>query len=69
MNCKFVGVSQSRSGGSVINKYKSKSYYIEIAKKPTTRFDVKSFKEKHPQIYNSFIVEGESVELKTKIVK
>tara|TARA_Y100000385_G_C12512840_1_gene392052 strand:+ start:147 stop:479 length:333 start_codon:yes stop_codon:yes gene_type:complete len=56
-------------GGSVINKYKSKSYYIEIAKKNTTRFDVKSFKEKHPEIYNSFIVEGESVELKTKIVK
>ena len=45
-------------GGSVINK-----------KKSTTRFDVKSFKEKHPEIYNSFIVEGEAIELKTKIVK
>tara|TARA_R110000851_G_scaffold231870_1_gene384601 strand:+ start:47 stop:421 length:375 start_codon:yes stop_codon:yes gene_type:complete len=56
-------------GGSIINKYKSKSYYIEIAKKNTTRFDVKSFKEQHPHLYDKFIVEGESVELKTKIVK
>ncbi len=56
-------------GGSMINKYKSKSYYIEIAKKGTTRFDVKSFKEKHPHLYKKYIVEGESIELKTKIVK
>ena len=56
-------------GGSIINKYKSKSYYIEIAKKGTTRFDVKSFKEQHPHLYKKYIVEGESVELKTKIVK
>jgi hypothetical protein len=56
-------------GGSIINKYKSKSYYIEIAKKNTTRFDVKSFKEQHPHLYDKYIVEGESVELKTKIVK
>ena len=56
-------------GGSVISKYKSKSYYIEIAKKPTSRFDVKSFKENHPEIYNKYIVEGEAIELKTKVVK
>tara|TARA_R100001460_G_scaffold73758_1_gene114647 strand:+ start:2206 stop:2580 length:375 start_codon:yes stop_codon:yes gene_type:complete len=56
-------------GGSMINKYKSKSYYIEIAKKGTTRFDVKSFKEQHPHLYKKYIVEGESIELKTKIVK
>ena len=56
-------------GGSIINKYKSKSYYIEVAKKNTTRFDLKSFKEKHPHLYDKYVVEGESVELKTKIVK
>lgn len=56
-------------GGSVISKYKSQSYYIEIAKKNTTRFDVKTFKENHPEIYNKYIVDGESVELKTKVVK
>ena len=56
-------------GGSVISKYKSKSYYIEIAKKNTTRFDVKSFKENHPEIYSKYIVEGEAIELKTKVVK
>ena len=32
-------------GGSVISKYKTKSYYIEIAKKNTTRFDIKKFKK------------------------
>jgi len=58
-----------RVGGSVISKYKSKAYYIEIAKKNTTRFDVTSFKEKHPELYNDFLVDGESIELKTKIVK
>ena len=58
-----------RVGGSVISKYKSKAYYIEISKKNTTRFDVKSFKDKHPELYNDFLVDGESIELKTKIVK
>lgn len=58
-----------RVGGSVISKYKSKAYYIEISKKNTTRFDVTSFKEKHPELYNDFLVDGESIELKTKIVK
>lgn len=56
-------------GGSVISRYKNKSYYIEIAKKNTTRFDVKSFKENHLEIYKKYLVDGESVELKTKIVK
>jgi hypothetical protein len=56
-------------GGSVISKYKTKSYYIEISKKNTTRFDVKTFKENHPEIYSKYIVDGESTELKTKIVK
>lgn len=58
-----------RVGGSVISKFRSKAYYIEIAKKKTMRFDVKTFKEKHPELYESFLVEGEAVELKTKIVK
>ena len=54
------------SGGFVIGTYKNKDYSIEIIKKNTTRFDVKSFKEKHPEIYESFLIGGESTELKTK---
>lgn len=58
-----------RVGGSVISKYKSKAYYMEIAKKATKRFDVTSFKEKHPHLYDKYLIDGEAVELKTKIVK
>jgi len=58
-----------RVGGSIISKYKSKAFYMEIAKKNTKRFDVTSFKEKYPQLYESFLIDGESVELKTKVVK
>ena len=58
-----------RVGGSIISKYKSKAFYMEIAKKNTKRFDVTSFKEKYPQLYESFLIDGEAVELKTKIVK
>ena len=42
---------------------------LEIIKKNVTRFDVKSFKEKHQDIYNQFLISGESVELKTKFKK
>ena len=58
-----------RMGGSIINKYKKKSQYMEATRKNTKRFDVKAFQEKHPHLYNKFIVDGEAVELKTKIVK
>jgi len=58
-----------RVGGSVISKYKSKAYYMEISKKATKRFDVTSFKEKHPHLYNKYLIDSEAVELKTKIVK
>jgi hypothetical protein len=56
-------------GGSVISKYKTKSYYIEIAKKNTTRFDIKKFKENYPELYKTYLIDGQSIELKTKIVK
>jgi len=56
-------------GGFVIGKYKNKSYSLEIIKKNVVRFDVKTFKEKHEDLYNSFKVEGQSVELKTKYKK
>jgi hypothetical protein len=56
-------------GGFVIGKYKNKSYSLEIIKKNVIRFDVKTFKEKHPEIYDSFKIQGESVELKTKYKK
>ena len=41
-------------------------YFIYI---DTTRFDIKSFKEKHPEIYDQFLIGGESVELKTNYKK
>ena len=58
-----------RVGGSIISKYKSKAFYMEIAKKNTKRFDVTKFKEDHPSLYESYLIDGESVELKTKVVK
>ena len=58
-----------RVGGSVISKFRSKAYYMEVSRKKTSRFDVTKFKEDHPELYNNYIVEGEAVELKTKIVK
>ena len=56
-------------GGFTIGKIKNKEYSLEIIKKNVTRFDVKSFKEKHQDIYNQFLISGESVELKTKYKK
>jgi len=58
-----------RVGGSIISKYKSKAFYMEIAKKNTKRFDVKGFKENYPELYETYLIDGESVELKTKVVK
>ena len=56
-------------GGFTVGKIKNKEYSLEIIKKNVTRFDVKSFKEKHQDIYNQFLISGESVELKTKYKK
>ena len=53
-------------GGFTIGKHKGHEFSLEILKKNTTRFDIKSFKEKYPEIYNQFLIGGESVELKTK---
>ena len=56
-------------GGVTVGKLKNKEYSLEIIKKNVIRFDVKSFKEKHQEIYNQFLISGESVELKTKYKK
>lgn len=56
-------------GGFTVGKHKGHEYSLEILLKNTTRFDIKSFKEKHPEIYSQFLVDGESVELKTKYKK
>ena len=53
-------------GGFTVGKHKGHEFSLEILKKNTTRFDIKSFKEKYPEIYNQFLIGGESVELKTK---
>tara|TARA_R100001015_G_scaffold13949_1_gene6323 strand:+ start:1202 stop:1531 length:330 start_codon:yes stop_codon:yes gene_type:complete len=56
-------------GGFTVGKHKGHEFSLEILKKNTTRFDIKSFKEKHPEIYDQFLIGGESVELKTKYKK
>jgi hypothetical protein len=56
-------------GGFTVGKYKGCEFSLEIFKKPTSRFDVKAFKEKYPEIYDQFLVGGESIELKTKYKK
>ena len=56
-------------GGFTVGKIKNKEYSLEIIKKNVTRFDVKKFKECHPLIYKDFLIDGESVELKTKYKK
>ena len=53
-------------GGFVIGHFNNFDYSLEIIKKATTRFDIKAFKDKHPELYESFLIGGESVELKTK---
>ena len=52
-------------GGFVIGNFNNFDYSLEIIKKATTRFDIKSFKDKHPELYQSFLIDGESIELKT----
>ena len=42
---------------------------MELVIKNTSRFDVTSFKEKHPELYESFLVEGESFELRSNYKK
>ncbi len=56
-------------GGFTVGKHKGHEFSLEILKKNTTRFDIKSFKEKHPEIYDQFLIGGESVELKTNYKK
>jgi len=56
-------------GGFTVGKHKGHEFSLEILKKNTTRFDVKAFKDRHPEIYNNFLVGGESVELKTNYKK
>ncbi len=52
--------------GFITFNHKSYTGSIELVKKNTTRFNIKDFKEKHPEIYESFLVGGESTELRTK---
>jgi hypothetical protein len=41
---------------------------IDLLTKKTTRFDVKSFKENNPEIYNKYLVNGESHEIRGNVV-
>jgi len=56
-------------GGFVIGQYEDYDYSLETIKKNTTRFDIKAFKDKHPEIYKSFLIDGQSIELKTNYKK
>ena len=55
--------------GFITFTHKSYVGSIELVKKNTTRFNIKDFKDKHPEIYESFLVGGESTELRTKYKK
>ena len=46
------------------DKEKNVLGYIQLINRKTKRFDTTSFKEKYPQIYEEFLVEGSSVEFK-----
>ena len=41
---------------------------IDLLTKKTTRFDVKSFKEDNPEIYEKYLVNGESNEIRGNVV-
>ena len=56
-------------GGFTVGKHKGFEYSLEIINKNVSRFDIKSFKEKHPEIYDQFLIGGQSVELKTNYKK
>jgi len=56
-------------GGFVIGQYENYDYSLETIKKNTTRFDIKKFKECHPLIYKDFLIDGQSIELKTNYKK
>ena len=55
--------------GFITFQHKSYVGSIELVKKNTTRFNIKDLKEKHPEIYESFLIGGESTELRTKYKK
>ena len=56
-------------GGFTVGKLKNKEYSLEIIKKNVTRFDIKGFKENYPELYKTYLIDGQSIELKTKYKK
>ena len=42
---------------------------IDLLTKKTSRFDVKAFKEKYPDLYETYLVSGESHEIRGNVVK
>ena len=56
-------------GGFVIGQYEDYDYSLETIKKNTTRFDIKGFKENYPELYKTYLIDGQSIELKTNYKK
>ena len=56
-------------GGFVIGQYENYDYSLETIKKNTTRFDIKGFKENYPELYKTYLIDGQSIELKTNYKK
>ena len=42
---------------------------IDLLTKKTSRFDVKAFKENYPDLYETYLVNGESHEIRGNVVK
>jgi|TARA_Y100000361_G_scaffold2813_1_gene2396 hypothetical protein len=42
---------------------------IDLLTKKTSRFDVKAFKENYPDLYETYLVSGESNEIRGNVVK
>ena len=42
---------------------------IDLLTKKTSRFDVKAFKENYPDLYETYLVSGESHEIRGNVVK
>jgi len=51
----------------IINKLDNVEGFAQLIKRKMKRFDVAKFKEKHPKMYEEFLVEMDTTEIKIKV--
>ena len=51
----------------IINKVDDVEGFAQLIKRKMKRFDVAKFKEKHPKMYEEFLVEMDTTEIKIKV--